>query len=47
MKQWDVFMYPFDEELLHPVVIISPDERVQNRKYVNGLLVTTLKAERH
>jgi len=41
MKQWDIFLFPFDEEKPHPVVILPPDERVGNRKFVNGLLVTT------
>lgn len=27
MKQWDIFLFPFREELPHPVVIISSDDR--------------------
>ena len=45
MKQWDIFLFPFDEEKPHPVVILSPDERTESRKFVNGLLVTTLRGD--
>lgn len=45
MKQWEIFLFPFDEEKSHPVVILSPDERIENRKFVNGLLVTTLRGD--
>ncbi len=44
MKQWDIFLFPFDEEKSHPVVILSPEERIESRKFVNGLLVTTLRS---
>jgi hypothetical protein len=27
MKQWDVFLFPFPEELPHPVVIVLSDDR--------------------
>jgi mRNA-degrading endonuclease toxin of MazEF toxin-antitoxin module len=45
MKQWDIFLFPFDEEKSHPVVILSPDERIEDRKFINGLLVTTLRGD--
>ena len=43
MRQWDIFLFPFTEELPHPVVILSTDERVSARKHVNGLLCVTLR----
>ena len=43
MKQWDIFLFPFTEELPHPVVILSGDERVAARKHVNGLLCVSLR----
>ncbi len=26
MRQWDIYLYPFDQERPHPVVIVSSDE---------------------
>ncbi len=43
MRQWDIFLFPFTEELPHPVVILSIDERVEARKHINGLLCVTLR----
>ena len=43
MRQWDIFLFPFTEELPHPVVILSIDERVAARKHVNGLLCVSLR----
>lgn len=43
MKQWDIFLFPFTEELPHPVVILSIDERAGSRKHVNGLLCVSLR----
>jgi mRNA-degrading endonuclease toxin of MazEF toxin-antitoxin module len=43
MRQWDIFLFPFTEELPHPVVILSIDERAGARKHVNGLLCVTLR----
>jgi mRNA-degrading endonuclease toxin of MazEF toxin-antitoxin module len=43
MKQWDIFLFPFTEELPHPVVILSSDERATGRKHVNGLLCVSLR----
>ena|SRR5438552_15202000 len=43
MRQWDIYVYPFTLEQPHPVVILSIDERVIARKFVNGLLCVTLR----
>jgi len=43
MRQWDIFLFPFSEELPHPVVILSIDERAAVRKHVNGLLCVSLR----
>src|SRR5438105_738025 len=43
MRQWDIYLFPFTEELPHPVVILSADERAAARKHVNGLLCLTLR----
>jgi mRNA-degrading endonuclease toxin of MazEF toxin-antitoxin module len=43
MRQWDIYLFPFTEELPHPVVILSTDERTAARKYVNGLLCVSLR----
>ena len=43
MRQWDIFLFPFTEELPHPVVILSTDERAGARKHVNGLLCVSLR----
>jgi|SRR5438105_4192959 mRNA-degrading endonuclease toxin of MazEF toxin-antitoxin module len=43
MKQWEIYLFPFTEELPHPVVILSSDERAAARKNVNGLLCVTLR----
>jgi mRNA-degrading endonuclease toxin of MazEF toxin-antitoxin module len=48
MKQWDVFMYPFNTERRHPAVIISIDEICLNEdiEEVNALLCTSAKVNR-
>ncbi len=48
MNQWDVFLYPFEKEQPHPVVIISNEERCMNKDllWVNGLLCTTVRLTR-
>ncbi len=48
MRQWDIFLFPFPEELPHPVVIVSSDDRCGNPdlKYVNGLICTTVRLTR-
>src|SRR2546427_4267683 len=43
MRQWDIYVFPFTEELPHPIVILSIDERAAARKHVNGLLCVTLR----
>jgi hypothetical protein len=43
MKQRDIFLFPFTEELPHPVVIFSIDERADSREHVNGLLCVSLR----
>ena len=43
MRQWDIYLFPFTEELPHPVVILSNDERAAARKHVNGLVCVTLR----
>jgi len=43
MRQWDIFLFPFTEELPHPVVILSIDERAALRKNVNGRLCVSLR----
>jgi mRNA-degrading endonuclease toxin of MazEF toxin-antitoxin module len=48
MRQWDIFLYGFQQEQPHPVVILSNDEICSNPdlQYVNGLLCTSLRADR-
>ena len=43
MKQWDIFLFPFSDELPHPVVILSIDERAAARKHINGLICVSLR----
>lgn len=48
VKQWDIYLFPFPEELPHPVVIVSSDDRCLNPdlKYVNGLICTSVRLTR-
>ena len=48
MRQWDIFLYPFQAESPHPAVIISTDERCANPDLpsVNALLCTTVRLNR-
>ena len=48
MKQWDIFLFPFDKERRHPAVIISNDETCQNPdlEEVNALLCTSARLNR-
>ena len=48
MKQWDTFLFPFDVERPHPVVILSSEERCLNPdlKAVNGILCTSAETNR-
>lgn len=33
MRQWDILLFPFREELPHPAVVISNDERCENADF--------------
>lgn len=48
MRQWEVYLYPFEAEKPHPAVIISNDERCQNEdlEHVNALICTSAKLNR-
>ncbi len=48
MRQWDIFVFPFREELPHPAVIISNDERCENSdlEAVNALICTSARLNR-
>lgn len=45
MIQWEIYDYPFDEEGLHPVLIISPTRVADNPAFasVNGLFCRTVR----
>ncbi len=48
MRQWEIHLFPFEEEKPHPAVIISNDERCLNDDldYVNALICTSAKVNR-
>ncbi len=48
MRQWEVFLFPFERELPHPAVIISNDERCQKNGLgeVNALICTSARLNR-
>lgn len=48
MKQWEIYLFPFEEEMPHPVVVLSNEERCQNQDldHVNGLICTSAKLNR-
>lgn len=48
MKQWSIYLYPFEDEQPHPVVILSNDERCENKQllHVNGLICSTVRGGR-
>lgn len=48
MKQWEIWMFPFDKERRHPAVIISNDETCQNPdlEEVNALICTSARVNR-
>ena len=48
MKQWDIFLFPFEKERNHPAVILSNDETCQNPQIeeVNALLCTSAQVNR-
>ena len=48
MKPWAIYLYPFQREQSHPVIILSNEERCENKdlEYVNGLLCTSVRLNR-
>ena len=48
MQQWSIYLFPFESEKPHPVIIVSNDELCNNRDFpsVNGLLCTTVREGR-
>ncbi|PYJ08635.1 MAG: hypothetical protein DMF06_12300 [Verrucomicrobia bacterium] len=48
MRQWEIHLFPFEEEKPHPAVIISNDERCLNGDldFVNALICTSAKLNR-
>ena len=48
MRQWDIYLYAFQQENPHPVVILSNDELCENAdiQYVNGLLCSSVRPDR-
>ena len=48
MRQWDIVLFPFREELPHPAVIVSNDERCENPdlEVVNALICTSAQLNR-
>lgn len=48
MKQWEIWMFPFDRERRHPAVIISNEETCQNPdiEEVNALICTSARVNR-
>lgn len=48
MKQWEIRLFQFSQEGLHPAVIISNDERCSHTgtTHVNALFCSTLRAAR-
>ena len=48
MRQWEIYLFPFQEEKPHPAVIISNDERCLNSAldHVNALICTSAKLNR-
>ena len=48
MKQWDIVLFPFEQERRHPAVILSNDEICQNAdiEEVNALLCTSAQVNR-
>lgn len=48
MRQWEIYLFPFEEEQPHPAVIVSNEERCVNHglEYVNALICTSAKLNR-
>ena len=44
MKQWDIFLYKFEEEKPHYVVIVSSQARIDAGNPINGLFCRTIRA---
>lgn len=49
MAPWEIWIYDFEDEQTHPVVIFSNTVRVQNAhlERVNVLLCTTMQGQKH
>jgi hypothetical protein len=48
VKQWEIDLFPFQEEQPHPAVIISNDERCANKDFttLNALICTSVRLNR-
>lgn len=48
MRQWEIYLFPFQEEKPHPAVIISNDERALSHDldHVNALICSSAKLNR-
>jgi mRNA-degrading endonuclease toxin of MazEF toxin-antitoxin module len=48
MRPWDIYLYSFEEEQPHPVVILSNEELCVNPdvRFVNGLICVSLRNDR-
>jgi mRNA-degrading endonuclease toxin of MazEF toxin-antitoxin module len=48
VRQWEIYLFPFEKEKPHPAVVISNDERCLNGDldYVNALICTSAKVSR-
>jgi hypothetical protein len=48
VRQWEIYLFPFEEAQLHAAVILSNDERCLNDdlEYVNTLICSSVKLTR-
>ena len=48
MRQWEIYLFPFQEERPHPAVVISNEERCVNEdlEHVNALICTSSRLNR-
>jgi hypothetical protein len=48
VRQWEIYLFPFEEANLHPAVILSNDERCLNDdlEYVNTLICSSVRLNR-
>ncbi|MFT5470642.1 MAG: mRNA-degrading endonuclease toxin of MazEF toxin-antitoxin module [Verrucomicrobiales bacterium] len=48
MKQWEIYLFPFQNAGPHPAVILSNDERCENPDltHVNALICTSVRVTR-